>query len=71
MDWYRVKRRVAQAMHLDLTHNQERYAAALSDAVDPGSKWLNVGCAHNIVTDCAMSLEEQERQTPWLQGWDV
>jgi len=74
MDWYRVKRRVAQAIRLDLTHNQERYAAALSDAVRPGDKWLDVGCGHSIVPDWAMSLEEQERlvhRAGFLVGVDV
>ena len=74
MDWYQGKRKVAQAIHLDLTHNQERYAAALSDAVRPGDKWLDVGCGHNIVPDWAMPLEEQERlvqRAAFLVGVDV
>jgi ubiquinone/menaquinone biosynthesis C-methylase UbiE len=61
MDWGKGKRAIARAIHLDLTHTQDRYAAALQQHVQPGARWLDVGCGHSIVPDWAMPPEEQER----------
>lgn len=74
MDWYRGKRKIATAIHLDLTHHQKRYAAELQNAVEAGVRWLDVGCGHNIVPDWAMASEEQEqlvRRAAFLVGVDV
>ncbi len=74
VQWYEGKRRIAQAIHLDLTHNQERYANELRNAVRPGDRWLDVGCGHSLVPDWAMPPEEQERlvrRAAFLVGVDV
>lgn len=74
MDWGKGKRAIAQAIHLDLTHNQNRYAAALRQHVCAGARWLDVGCGHSIVPDWAMPHEEQERlvrRAAMLVGIDV
>ena len=74
MDWYTGKCKIAQAIHLDLTHNQKRYANALWDAVERGARWLDLGCGHSIVPEWAMAQEEQMRlvrRAEFLVGVDI
>lgn len=74
MDWHKSKERFARTIHLDLTHHQARYAAALREFVRPSVKWLDVGCGHNIVPEWAMPREEQAalvRRAAYLVGADV
>ena len=61
MDWRAGKFAIANAIHLDLTHQQEHYARALGRHLRPGDKWLDVGCGHTIVPDWAMPIDEQKR----------
>lgn len=74
MNWHKGKLAIARAIHLDLTHHQERYAQALRQYVCPGDKWLDVGCGHQIVLVRAMPQDEQERlvaSASFLVGVDV
>src|SRR3974390_2237977 len=74
MDWHKGRERIAHAIHLDLTHNQVGYAAALMQFVQPGVRWLDVGCGHSIVPEWALPLPEQARlvrRAEFLIGVDV
>jgi ubiquinone/menaquinone biosynthesis C-methylase UbiE len=74
MNWHRGKQVIARAIHLDLTHYEEHYAAALRKYVRPGDKWLDVGCGHRMIPEWAMTPGEQEslaRQARFLVGVDV
>jgi SAM-dependent methyltransferase len=74
MNWRKGKLAIAKAIHLDVTHNLVRYGHALRRRVQPGDKWLDVGCGYQILPFWAMPQAEQEqivRSTNFLVGVDV
>jgi len=74
MNWRTGKHAIARAIHLDLTHHQEHYAAALKRYVRSGDRWLDIGCGHDVVPAWAMPVESQERlvrSTAFLVGLDL
>ncbi len=50
----------AKAVHLDMTHSQERYMRTLQSEVTTGARWLDIGCGRQIVPSWASPLSEQE-----------
>jgi SAM-dependent methyltransferase len=59
---------------LTITHSQERYYKALLRNVQPGNRWLDIGCGRQIVPDFAAPLEEQREiaaRMKLLVGMDV
>jgi ubiquinone/menaquinone biosynthesis C-methylase UbiE len=59
---------------VDLTHTQEHYARVLESYVQPGCRWLEVGCGRQILPDWAMRVARQRELTErakMLVGMDV
>lgn len=72
--WRKGKLAIAQAMHLDLTHPQVHYARFLAGHLAGVSRWLDVGCGHQLVPPDKMSVQQQRvcfGQVPCLVGIDV
>ena len=72
--WESGRRSIARAIGVDLTHTQEHYARVLETYVQPGGRWLEVGCGRQIVPDWAMSLARQRQlaeRAEMLVGMDV
>jgi ubiquinone/menaquinone biosynthesis C-methylase UbiE len=57
--WLKHRSSIAKALHLDLTHGQEHYVAALNESLHPGDRWLDIGCGRQIVPSFAMPLDRQ------------
>jgi 2-polyprenyl-3-methyl-5-hydroxy-6-metoxy-1,4-benzoquinol methylase len=74
MNWRKGKLAIAKAIHLDLTNNFVRYGLTLRSYVQPGDKWLDVGCGYQILPIWAMPQDEQAqivRSVAFLVGVDV
>jgi len=74
MNWGKGKVAIARAIHLDLTHPQVLYGRALQRYVQPGVRWLDVGCGYQILPFWAMAEEAQRemvRPVAMLAGVDV
>ena len=72
--WRSLQERLARAIGLQLKHSQTRYYDALQRNVQPGRRWLDVGCGRQIVPDFAATLEEQRALASRMQmlvGMDV
>lgn len=58
---YRVAVALAKRLRLDITHSQVHYAEALSAAISPGDRWLDLGCGHQLLPSWAMDPNRQRR----------
>ena len=63
--WLRHREPLARAIGLDLTHSQTRYGDELDRIVKPGTRWLELGCGHQIIPDFFTPLE---RQRGWVDA---
>jgi SAM-dependent methyltransferase len=59
--WAPRRARVAAAIGVDITHAQVRYSRELESLVEPGTRWLDLGCGHRIVPDQFAPLDTQRR----------
>jgi ubiquinone/menaquinone biosynthesis C-methylase UbiE len=57
--WQSAADRLAHWIGLRITHSQVRYYQALLRHVQPGNRWLDLGCGRQIVPDFAASLDQQ------------
>jgi ubiquinone/menaquinone biosynthesis C-methylase UbiE len=72
--WLSGRARIAEAMGLDLTHSQIRYARALDQAVSSGARWMELGCGRQILPDWALAPDQQAalaRRAGFFVGVDV
>jgi ubiquinone/menaquinone biosynthesis C-methylase UbiE len=72
--WRSASDRLARMIGLTVAHSQERYYQALLRNIQPGQRWLDVGCGRQIVPDFAASLDEQRAaaaKAKLLVGMDV
>jgi SAM-dependent methyltransferase len=72
--WCRHRGGLARLVGLDLTHSQKRYARLLESMVQPGCRWLELGCGRQIIPDWAYDLDHQlllTRKASILVGVDV
>ncbi|HTO08857.1 MAG TPA: class I SAM-dependent methyltransferase [Myxococcota bacterium] len=59
--WLRFRAPLARAIGLDLTHSQTRYGEELDRVLKPGTRWLDLGCGHQIIPDFLYPPEKQRR----------
>ena len=57
--WSRLRLGLARRIGVDLTHSQNRYFEKLRETIPSDSRWLDVGCGHQIVPDWAGDGAEQ------------
>jgi ubiquinone/menaquinone biosynthesis C-methylase UbiE len=72
--WRSAGDRLARAIGLQITHSQVRYYQALLRNVQPGNRWLDVGCGRQIVPEFAAPLDKQREITARMKqlvGMDV
>jgi SAM-dependent methyltransferase len=72
--WQRGRHSIARAIGVDLAHTQIHYARVLERYVQPGSRWLEVGCGRQILPDWAMPISAQRElaaRARMLTGIDV
>lgn len=72
--WYRYRGRLSRLLGVDLTHSQRRYGRLLDAVVQPGCRWLDLGCGRQIVPEwaCDPALQsELAARAALLVGTDV
>ena len=72
--WRSAGDRLAGIIGLRITHSQVRYYEALLRNVQPGGRWLDVGCGRQIVPGFAAPLDKQREiaaRMKLLVGMDV
>jgi SAM-dependent methyltransferase len=72
--WERGRQALARGMGVDLTHSQVHYARVLDGYVQPGCRWLEVGCGRQVLPQWAMPLPHQRdlvARSHLLIGMDV
>jgi len=57
--WLRYRAPLARAIGLDLTHSQTRFGEELDRVLKPGTRWLDLGCGHQIIPDFFYPMEKQ------------
>lgn len=73
-DWSSARDRLAATIGLQVKHSQVRYYEALLRNVQPGTRWLDIGCGRQIVPGFAASLDQQRElatRMKLLVGMDV
>ena len=63
--WLRCRASLARALGLDMTHSQTRYGEELARILQPGVRWLELGCGHQVIPDM---FTPRERQRAWVEG---
>lgn len=74
MSWVSGRNALARAIHLDLDHPQVIYGRTLQRYVQPGIRWLDVGCGYQILPSWALSDHAQRalvKPVAMLAGIDV
>jgi SAM-dependent methyltransferase len=72
--WSSARDRLARMLGLNLKFSQVRYYEALVRNVEPGNRWLDVGCGRQILPGFAASLDKQREITARIKvlvGMDV
>ena len=72
--WRSAGDRLARMIGLTITHSQARYYEALLRNVQPGNRWLDVGCGRQILPSFSASLDQQREITARMKlliGMDV
>jgi SAM-dependent methyltransferase len=74
MSWVSGRNAIARALRLDSDHPQVIYGRTLQRYVQPGIRWLEVGCGYQILPTWALSEDAQRalvKPVAMLAGIDV